>query len=291
MTESDEKTVENKEPSALAQLGALPKLPRIFSPFGFGSDIGLGFSHNLALDIAREVLNDLPKQGLEELYREIMAILLQWKYEHGRLHPPRATTTFLGSLLGGVPEPEPEKELSETDRLAQIKSLDPWQCHAMATTPIALFNQLYYESYKPLKDYLDGNNWQKYHYIQAILILLSNSPESDSQTSDCIYEGMKLALWQLQHKKGLVKILMPDAMAMWKARQKSKLVREDKKQKKNAEIDAKVSAAHKNFCKEGKAPSAIQRHIQRETQLNQTEVSRSMARLGLSTRKKKELQK
>lgn len=267
---------EDKSESALLSLANIPQIG-----YGYATDFGLGFAHNYALDISREVLGELPKEKVMQIHSDMMEIFSQWKKEHGcratGLEPVRG---LLGALKGL------QTPLSEPERQEKIKTLQAWQCHSYATTPIGLFNQLSLEKYQPLEEYMKGKSWSHYHYIQAVLILASHNSEARYQTSDCIYEATKLALWHLQHKKGLIEMLMPDALAMLKARKKSKLVRQTKKKEREERIDAQVSAAYHELCKEGKPPTAIQKRIQRETGLNQTVISRSMARLKLATRKK-----
>ena len=261
--------------SALSKLAKLPNIG------GLSGDISLGFAHRTALKIAASVINEISKKEQIQLLLEILEIFKQWKLEKGN---PRSAS--ISGLLFNLRE----QDLTEEDRLEKIVKMEAWECHPYARTPISLFKSLY--DYKPIKEYFARNNYEKlrkWDYIIAILIILSDDPESKYQNGDCILAVIELAESRLAEKQVFIEIIKPFAEQSFNARSKSIKTRKANKQLKEKEEDDLVLRAYKELCSNGKHPTAIQQHIIRETGLNQSAVSKSMQRQNLATRKSKKV--
>jgi len=211
--------------SALASLADVPQIH---------SDFGLGFAHNDALEIVKDLLSDIDREEFRSLYLSLHKVFQQWKSEHGK---PLLNT--LAGILGS----QRDDSLSDDDRKQRIEKLMPWECHAYSRTPISLFNSLLAEKYRPLLDMLEDIGWHKLYKVEAILILDSHNSKGNYQRSDCISAALSLAKRRLHRDRELIKIMEPDARAAFYRRYKKK----EKSEAATRETAERIKTAY-NVC-------------------------------------------
>lgn len=260
--------------SALAKLGALPKVGAGLGGF----DISLGFSHRHALKIAQETLVDTTKEETSKIIADIYSVFSQWREENG-VYPPD-----MGGLLslGNVQKQEPARDYCERLILAAELSGEepelpsPWECCPFVSTPVGLFWKLLADDYEPLNQYLQ-NKKSSYENVIAVLILLSNKPDSEYQSSDCIEAALKLSTLRLGAQKELIREMKPDHEAAFNRRKQKRL----KTLAQKDETERKVLAAHKECCKEFGRDNFPIKEIAARTGLSASTVSRYMQKSGL----------
>ncbi|MFA4994177.1 MAG: hypothetical protein WC521_02610 [Bdellovibrionales bacterium] len=252
---------------ALKILGELPK-------FRVWSDISLGFCHQQALQIALNTLKDTHADKQTSILNEVLNIFEQWKNELG-VYPSH------GGIFGIVPREKRMpaknycKQMIMAARLSgkEVKVPAPWECCPHIETPVGLLWKLF-GNYKPLQKYLKENALI-FDKIIALLILISNRPDSEYQSSDCIDSALKLADFRLDILSSENRSMRPDAEAAFNRRKQKRIKATAKKE----ETTRLILLAYNQCLKKNKKP--LLKELASITKKSASTVSRCLCNVGI----------
>lgn len=272
MTKEHNKKLSLSSDSALAKLATLPK---VGSGLG-GYNISLGFSHRHALTIASQTLKDISKEEANKILGDIYYIFCQWRDEKG-VYPPNTGGFFdLNDTAKQYSAKDYCKKLISEAKGREPELPEPWECCPYVTTPIGLFWKIWGDGYSPLGNYF-SNSQVDFESVIAILILLSDDPTSEYQSSDCIEAALKLSLLSYEIQKELIERMKPDHEAAFKRRKQKKLKSDTQKE----ETERRVIAAYEECCiKYGKDQFPL-KEISARIDCSTSTVSRYLRKSGL----------
>lgn len=227
-------------------------------------------AHKVMVYSARAVVQDLEEAEKENLTAAILNIFEQWKNECGKAIWPNP--------LGATPDllelysPADEGKTSAANRQKAMQHLDAWQCHPHADTPVALFNALSIH-YAPMREYVALEGRSKTN-IQALLILCSDKAQILESSVDTTLTNRATTL-----------PLLRESELSKKHKASRKKGSDNRNAKKVKKTNNKVAKEFEKLFKDGKSPSAPQKQIVNKTGLSKGEVSKTLKRLNLSTKK------
>lgn len=187
-------TEKKRKGLARALITAASKLPTPPDPqtnvYSFPSGFGLGTQlhfYRTEKDEAVKISNkylDLSPQRKEKFGKLLNELFETWKQENGKPRIAWNTNPLMGEMLS--------KELSEEERVEQIKSLKPWEAAPFyITSPISLFNHISSQQYKNFPN-------EGYGFLLANAIVLSDKENNPSFWPEMIKEALWLSRQLLQ---------------------------------------------------------------------------------------------
>ncbi len=196
----------------------------------------------------------------------------------------------MGGLLGlgTVQKQEPARDYCERLILAAELSGEepefpsPWECCPFITTPVGLFWKLLADDYEPLNQYLQ-NKQARYENVIAVLILLSNKPDSEYQSSDCIEAALKLSSMRLGVQKELIREMEPDFKAAFNRRRQKRLKTKAQKEEK----ERKILSAYQECCAEFGEGNFPYKEVAARTAIPESTVCKYLKNAGFGRYKSK----